>query len=116
MSDEQDNPPERRDARAPIPFAPPRRRWRRDREGRPRKPRVRKLRLLSVLVGLGALALISTVFGMMMAVASDLPEIENRQQYKEAKNSYLYDDMWRPIGIFAPPNHDVIDTQDRSRR
>ena len=25
-------------------------------------------------------------------------------------NSYLYDDQWRPIGIFAPPNHVVIDT------
>ena len=54
--------------------------------------------------------MISTVFGMMMAVASDLPQLENRQQYKQEKNSYLYDDMWRPIGIFAPPNHVVIDT------
>jgi penicillin-binding protein 1A len=110
MSDEQDNPPERMDARAPIPFAPPRRRWRRGAGGPPAKPRVRKLRLLSVLVGLCALAAISTVFGMMMAVASDLPQLENRQQYKAEKNSYLYDDKWRPIGIFAPPNHVVIDT------
>ena len=44
-----------------------------------------------------------------MAVASDLPQIENKQQYKAAKNSYLYDDHWQPIGIFAPPNHVVID-------
>ena len=44
-----------------------------------------------------------------MAVASDLPQLENRQQYKAEKNSYLYDDDWRPIGIFAPPNHVVID-------
>ena len=112
MSD--DNPPtERSDPRAPIPFAPPRRRWRRDRAGRPAKPKLRKLRLLSILVGLGALALVSTLFGMMMAVASDLPQLENHQQYKREQNSYLYDDKWRPIGIFAPPNHVVIDTKDQ---
>ena len=32
--------------------------------------------------GLGLLALVSTVFGMMMAVASDLPALENRKEYK----------------------------------
>ncbi len=112
MSD--DNPPtERSDPRAPIPFAPPRRRWRRDRTGRPAKPKLRKLRLLSILVGLAALALVSTLFGMMMAVASDLPQLETKQQYKREQNSYLYDDKWRPIGIFAPPNHVVIDTKDQ---
>src|SRR3984957_1998979 len=94
----------------PIPPAPRRRRWRGRDGDRPRKPRLRKLRLLSILVGLGALAIVSTAFGMMMAVASDLPQIENRAQYKQEKNSYLYDDDWRPIGIFAPPNHVVIDT------
>jgi penicillin-binding protein 1A len=61
-------------------------------------------------LGLGGLAVVSTVFGMMMAVASDLPQIENRQQYQTAANSYLYDDHWRVIGLFAPPNHEVIDS------
>jgi penicillin-binding protein 1A len=65
---------------------------------------------LLILVGLGILALISTVFGMMMAVASDLPQLENTQQYAVGHNSYLYDDHWHPIGLFAPPNHEVIDT------
>jgi len=110
MSDDDHNPTERRDPRAPIPFAPPRRRWRRDRHLRPAKPKVRKLRLLSILAGLGTLGLISTLFGMMMAVASDLPQLESKQQYRQEQNSYLYDDKWRPIGIFAPPNHVVIDT------
>src|SRR5579859_1993065 len=54
---------------APIPFARPARRRRRDGGGRRSKPKLRKLRLLSVLLGFTALALISTVFGMMMAVA-----------------------------------------------
>src|ERR1700722_11606948 len=86
---------------APIPFAPPRRRrWRRDRSGRPPKPRVRKLRLLGILVALGALAFISLVFGMMMAVASDLPQLTNVTQQHQQVNSYLYDDAGRPIGIF----------------
>ncbi|MFZ0041688.1 MAG: transglycosylase domain-containing protein, partial [Solirubrobacteraceae bacterium] len=110
MSDDDQIPPERSARREPIPFAPPRRRWRRDKEGRPAKPRVHKLRLLSVLLGLSVLAIISTLFGMMMAVASDLPQIENKAEYHHEVNSYLYDDHWRPIGIFAPPNHTVIDT------
>jgi penicillin-binding protein 1A len=93
-----------------VPFAPPRRRLRRDPDGRRTRPRLRKLRLLSVIVGLGAIAVVSLVFGMMMAVASDLPQLENKQQYGREVNSYLYDDQGRPIGIFAPPNHDVIDT------
>jgi penicillin-binding protein 1A len=83
-------------------------RWRR-RLRRPGKPRVKKLRLLLILFGLGILAVISTVFGMMMAVASDLPQIENNRQYAAAVNSYLYDDHWHLIGLFAPPHHEVID-------
>ncbi|MEO6857660.1 MAG: transglycosylase domain-containing protein [Solirubrobacteraceae bacterium] len=110
MSDEDNTPPSRPRPRGAIPFRAPRPRWRRDADGRPARPRVRKLRLLSILAGLGFLATVSSLFGMMMAVASDLPQLENRQQYKQEKNSYLYDDKWRPIGIFAPDNHVVIDT------
>jgi penicillin-binding protein 1A len=87
-------------------------RWRR-RLRHPGKPRVKKLRLLLILFGLGILAVISTVFGMMMAVASDLPQIENKQQYRAAVNSYLYDDHWRLIGQFAPPNHEAVDQFDQ---
>jgi penicillin-binding protein 1A len=111
MSDDDENTqPSRPRPRGALPFRAPRPRWRRDRDGRRSRPRVHKLRLLSILAGLGALAIASTLFGMMMAVASDLPGLENRQQYKHEKNSYLYDDKWRPIGIFAPDNHVVIDT------
>ena len=126
MSDDDVHiPPHGDDPHGPIPFptpgrgrpwrkapAQPRSRWakrRARRRNRPPKPRLRKLRLLLILVGLGTLAFVSTVFGMMMAVASDIPQIENRQQYNNEANSYLYDDHWRPIGIFAPPNNVVID-------
>jgi len=65
--------------------------------------------LFAILTGLATLAFISTVFGMMMAVASDIPQIENEQQYKHEANSFLYDDHWRAIGLLAPPNNVVID-------
>jgi penicillin-binding protein 1A len=60
----------------------------------PPKPKLKKLRLGLVFGGLSVLALISTIFGMLMAVASDLPSLENRAQYKSAKNSVLYADNW----------------------
>jgi penicillin-binding protein 1A len=97
----------------PIPFEPPRRRRRRRHsgdDGRPSKPRLRKLRLLALLVGLATLAAISLVFGVLMSVASDIPQLENQTQYRhDLKNSFLYDDHWRPIGLLAPPNNVVID-------
>jgi penicillin-binding protein 1A len=58
----------------------------------PRKPKLKKLRLALVISGLSILALISTVFGMLMAVSSDLPSLENRAQYDRAENSKLYAD------------------------
>ena len=46
------------------------------------KPRLKKLRFLFVLLGLGILAVISMIFGMMAAVSQDLPAIYNFAQYK----------------------------------
>ncbi len=114
MADDDQNPTQGEQLIAPIQFAPRSRRWPRLGGGgeRPPKPRVRKLRLMLILLGLGALASSSTVFGMMTAVASDLPQLENKAQYRKAANSILYDDHWRPIGVFAPPNHVVIDQQN----
>jgi penicillin-binding protein 1A len=65
----------------PPPQAPP-----------PPKPKLKKLRLALVMVGLSALALVSTVFGMLMAVASDLPSLENTAEFRAAENSLLYAD------------------------
>ncbi len=77
------------------------RRWRRRRAVAPpvdigeaekrQKPRMRKLRFGFVVLGLGALAFVSWIFGIMMAVAQDLPSLESRQQYKAAENSVVYD-------------------------
>ncbi|HEY4827520.1 MAG TPA: transglycosylase domain-containing protein [Solirubrobacteraceae bacterium] len=87
-------------------------RWRR-RFGRAGKPRIKKLRVLLIVIGLGILAVISTVFGMLMAVASDIPQIENVTQYSAGHNSYLYDDRGRPIGLFAAPDPEVVDNFDQ---
>ncbi len=55
------------------------------------RPKLKKLRVALILLGLSLLALISTVFGMMMAVASDLPALENQAEYQAARNSVLLD-------------------------
>ncbi len=76
---------------------------------------MRKLRLFLILIGLALLAVISTAYGMMLAVASDVPLIENQQEYRQglSHNTYLYDNHWRPIGIFAATTPEVIDTWQR---
>jgi penicillin-binding protein 1A len=55
-----------------------------------RKPKLKKLRLLLVLSGISALAVVSTVFGMMLSVSSDLPSLENHAQLRVARNSALF--------------------------
>jgi len=52
---------------------------------------MRKLRFAAVLAGISALAFVSWVFGIMMAVAQDLPALESRQQYDRSQNSIVYD-------------------------
>ena len=53
------------------------------------RPKVKRMRLAVLLLGLAILGLVSTVFGMMMAVASDLPQLENKAEFKRAKNSIV---------------------------
>ncbi len=59
--------------------------------GEAAKPRMKKLRMAIVLAGLAFLAVISWVFGIMMAVAQDLPALESRAQYDAAQNSVVQD-------------------------
>ena len=76
-----------------------------------RRPRLKKLRLLVILVPLGLLAGISTVFGMMMAVASDLPALENEPAYRTAadtRNSTLVDVNDRLIGRLVSDQNRVF--------
>jgi penicillin-binding protein 1A len=73
-----------------------------------RKPRLKKLRVLFVLLGLGVLALVSMVFGMMAAVSQDLPAIYNFAQYKASKNSEVYDANGVPIGTLTSDQNKIL--------
>lgn len=55
------------------------------------RPKLKKLRTALVLMGLSVLALVSWIFGIMMAVAQDLPRLENRAQFERAENSVILD-------------------------
>ena len=59
--------------------------------GGQRRPKLKKLRVALVVIGLCILAFVSWIFGIMMAVASDLPQLEDRAQFANAKNSVVYD-------------------------
>jgi penicillin-binding protein 1A len=56
-----------------------------------RRPKLKKLRMALVFMGLAVLAFVSWIFGIMMAVASDLPQLEDRAQFADAQNSIVYD-------------------------
>jgi penicillin-binding protein 1A len=60
------------------------------RGGKAGRPQFYRWRLAVTLVGLLILGMVSTVFGMMMAVAQDLPELESQNEFREARNSVLY--------------------------
>src|SRR4051794_27017755 len=81
----------------PIPFEPP----------RPRA-RVKKLRVFLVAIPLGLLALISTVFGMMMAVATDVNGLDTTQIFRVAHSSRLTDVNGQPLGILSEQNRVVV--------
>ena len=72
------------------------------------RPRLKKLRLAFVVLGLALLALVSTVFGMMMAVSQDLPAIENFTQYRASQNSKLFDATGEPLGTLTSNQNKIL--------
>jgi penicillin-binding protein 1A len=90
---------------------PPPRLPRRISSRRPRKPkpgRVKKLRLAIIIAGLGLLGIVSTFFGMMMAISQDLPQLENKQEFAQAKNSEVFDDQGNKIGTLLSNNQRIL--------
>ncbi|HWB68596.1 MAG TPA: transglycosylase domain-containing protein [Solirubrobacterales bacterium] len=73
-----------------------------------KKPRLKKLRILFVLLGLSVLAVVSMVFGMMMAVSQDLPAIYDFAQYKASKNSEVLDAHGEPIGTLTSNQNKIL--------
>jgi penicillin-binding protein 1A len=66
--------------------------------------RIRKLRVLALLAGLGLLAIVSTVFGMMMAVASDLPALEE----PASQNSVIVDRRGERLGLLTGNTNRIL--------
>src|SRR3954468_11210504 len=77
------------------------------------KPKLKKLRLLAILIPLALLALVSTVFGMMMAVASDLPALEQLPQVAKRKNSVLYDVQHQRLATLTSNQGRIIVNADQ---
>ena len=74
------------------------------------KPKLKKLRLSLILLGLGALAVISTIFGMMMAVAHELPSLEAHAQLRAAKPSVMVAAEGQQLGhITGEQNRIILD-------
>ena len=99
--DQPDIPPSPVDADAlpEDPFEPP------PPAGR---PRVRKRRLLLAVLPLALLAIVSTIFGMMMALARELPNLETAREFQSARNSVLVDRRGEPLGILASDRNRVL--------
>jgi penicillin-binding protein 1A len=108
----------------PIPLRPPgTRRFRAGGNGAspngdgggptPQRPKVKKLRLGLVVLGLSGLALISTIFGMMMAVAHELPALEAHAQLRAAVNSTLLGDNGEAIAKLTGNENRIIDSDEQ---
>lgn len=81
--------------------------------GKRTKPRLKKLRVLFVLLGLFLLALVSTVFGMMMAVSSNLPAIYDFAEFRASQNSEVLDSSGEPIGTLTSNENKILLTSEQ---
>ncbi len=74
------------------------------------KPRLKRLRFLAILFTVLLLGFVSFVFGMFVAVASDLPSLTRFSQLENAKSSILLDDLGHPLGIVSQQNRVIVTT------
>jgi len=72
------------------------------------KPRLKKLRVLFVLAGLAILAVFSMIFGMVVAVSQQLPDIYNFARYTASKNSEVFDATGEPIGTLTSNENKIL--------
>src|SRR4051812_13485464 len=80
---------------------------------RPPRVRVHKFRLAVILLGLGIVAVISTVFGMMMAVASDLPSLDATNEFKQSSNSVVLDARGRKLAVLTGDLNRILVPSDQ---
>lgn len=92
----------------------PRHRTPTKRAPRKAKPgRLKPLRVFIVVGGLGLLAIVSVLFGMMMAISRKLPELENKRQYATAQNTEVYDVRGRPLGTLLSNDQRYLVTSEQ---
>jgi penicillin-binding protein 1A len=72
------------------------------------KPRLKRLRFLLILFAVLLLGLVSFVFGMFVAVASDLPSLTKFSQFKDEQSSILTDDLGHQIGVVSQQNRVIV--------
>jgi penicillin-binding protein 1A len=72
------------------------------------RPRLKRLRFIAILLAVLLLGLVSFVFGIFIAVASDLPSLTRFSQLKDAKSSVLLDDLGRPLGVVSQQNRVIV--------
>ena len=56
-----------------------------------RRRRIRRLRLLALLTALGLLGSVSFSFGLIRAVAGEIPKLDPQRQLDKQVNGYIYD-------------------------
>jgi penicillin-binding protein 1A len=93
------------------------------------KRRIRKLRLLALLTVLGLLGSVSFGFGLITAIASELPKLDPQRQLDHQVNGYIYDSTGKRIlavlrgseartlvsydDISDPMRHAIVAIEDR---
>jgi penicillin-binding protein 1A len=72
------------------------------------KPRLNRLRFLAILIAVLLLGFVSFVFGIFVAVASDLPSLTKFSQLENAQSSILLDDLGHPLGVVSQKNRVIV--------
>ena len=75
--------------------------------------RIRKLRLLTLVLVLGLLGLASFMFGLMTAIASQLPQYDPAHQRKIAHDGYIYDRHDNVLAVLRGKESRVILTHNQ---
>jgi penicillin-binding protein 1A len=75
--------------------------------------RIRKLRLLALVLVLGVLGFASFMFGLMTAIASQLPQYDPAHQKKIAHDGYIYDRNGNVLAVLRGKESRVILNSDQ---
>ncbi|MEP6910461.1 MAG: PBP1A family penicillin-binding protein [Actinomycetota bacterium] len=86
---------------------------RRPRPAKTKRGRIRKLRLFALVVVLGLLSMASFFFGMVTAIASQIPELDPAHQQKFEHDGYMYDRNGQLLTVLRGHESRVLLTSDQ---